>query len=146
MIDKQDKIQLRQIIMEHYTKPDNKGIDEGKENSFIKYQDSPTCADEINVQLILKDGQVLEANFDGLTCAISGAAIDILCDQMKDKSKQEALDILNNYHKMIIGEKYDEKMLDELIAFWEIGKQGNRINCALLGADGLRHILENEAK
>ena len=117
MIDKNDRIQLRQIIMEHYTEPEHKGLEEDKNNSFIKYQDSPTCADEINVQIIYDHQKIEKSNFDGVTCAISGAAIDILCGQIENKTKEEALKLLTNYHAMIVGNDYDETMLDELIAF-----------------------------
>lgn len=146
MIDKHDKIALRQILMEHYTKPDHKGLVPTQVDSYIKYQDSATCSDEINVQIIYKNNKVQAAKFEGVNCSISGAAIDILCEQIENKSKSEALFILNNYHNMIIGREYDESILDELIAFHEIYKQGNRVPCALLGANGLRHILEVEVE
>ncbi|ARU91276.1 FeS assembly protein [Spiroplasma clarkii] len=146
MIDKNDKIALRQILMEHYTDPDHKAPVTPMPNSFIKYQDSPTCSDEINVQITYENQKVTKAIFDGVTCSISGAAIDILCDQITNQSKAEALKILSNYHNMIVGEVYDETTLGELIAFHNIYSQRNRINCALLGADGLRYILEEEVK
>ncbi|AOG60691.1 FeS assembly protein [Spiroplasma helicoides] len=146
MLDKKDKIMLRQIIMEHYTEPENKGILTDAKNSFIKFQDSQSCADAIDVQIIYEDSKIVDARFDGVSCSISGAAVDILCSLVKNKTKQEALKYLNNYHNMITGKEYDEESLGELIVFWEIHHQGNRINCALLGADGIRSILENEVK
>lgn len=144
MIDKNDKIALRQIMLDHYLEPDNKGI---KENlGYIKYQDSPVCSDEINVQIIMMDNKIKKASFEGTTCAISGAAIDILCGQINGKTKEQALQLLSNYHNMITGHEYNEEDLEELIIFNEIYKQGNRINCALLGAEGIRYILKNEVK
>jgi len=144
MIDKNDKIALRQIMLDHYLDPDNKGI--RKNLGYIKYQDSPICSDEINVQIIMMDNKIEKACFDGTTCAISGSAIDILCGQINGKTKEQALQLLNNYHNMITGHKYNEEDLEELIIFNEIYKQGNRINCALLGAEGIRYILKKEVK
>ncbi|WP_339030354.1 Fe-S cluster assembly sulfur transfer protein SufU [Spiroplasma endosymbiont of Cantharis nigra] len=143
MFDKNDKIQLRQIIMEHYTQPDFKGLIEN-EKSIIKFQDSPTCADEINVQLLIEGEKIVDARFDGNACAISTASTDILCSKLINLTRQEAQKQLFNYFNMIAGNDYDEEILDELIAFWEINKQGNRINCALLGADGLKWIVNKE--
>lgn len=145
MFNKEDKIILRQIIMEHFTSPSNKGFLELSKGIF-KNQDSASCSDEINVQIIFEDGKIVDSRFDGVACSISTASIDILCDQIRNKGKEEALIILYNYHNMISGKDYNEDILDELIAFWQIHHQGNRINCALLGADGLRYILENEVK
>ncbi|QGS52189.1 Fe-S cluster assembly sulfur transfer protein SufU [Spiroplasma tabanidicola] len=146
MIDKNDKLLLRSIIMEHFTNPENKGLIENEKNIYVKYQDSPTCADAIDVQLTYENNQVKNAKFEGVGCAISTAAIDILCNQIINKSKEEALNILSNYHNMIVGQNYNEDILDELIIFYQIYQQGNRINCALLGADGLKNILESEVK
>ncbi|QHX36884.1 Fe-S cluster assembly sulfur transfer protein SufU [Spiroplasma sp. BIUS-1] len=143
MFDKDDKIQLRQIIMEHYTQPDFKGLIEN-DKSIIKFQDSPTCSDEINVQLLIENDQIIDARFDGNACAISTASTDIMCSKLKGLSVIEAQKQLVNYYNMIAGNEYDESILDELIAFWEINKQGNRINCALLGADGFKSILNKE--
>ncbi|AUM62872.1 iron-sulfur cluster assembly scaffold protein [Spiroplasma monobiae] len=143
MFDKDDKIQLRQIIMEHYTEPDYKGLIEN-DKAIIKFQDSPTCSDEINVQLLIENEKIIEARFDGNACAISTASTDILCSKLKQLNVEEAKEQLVNYYNMIAGNEYDESILDELIAFWEINKQGNRINCALLGADGFKSILNKE--
>ncbi|WP_339020522.1 Fe-S cluster assembly sulfur transfer protein SufU [Spiroplasma endosymbiont of Atherix ibis] len=143
MFDKNDKIQLRQIIIEHYTEPDFKGLIENNK-AIIKFQDSPTCSDEINVQLLIENDNIVEARFDGNACAISTASTDILCSKIKGLNIKEAQDQLINYYNMISGNEYNELILDELIVFWEINKQGNRINCALLGADGFKSILKKE--
>ncbi|QBQ07983.1 FeS assembly protein [Spiroplasma gladiatoris] len=143
MIDKNDKILLRSIIMEHFVNPENKGLVEEK-SAIVKYQDSSTCADSIDVQIDYQNDSIKSAKFDGVGCVISIAAIDILCSQLTGKSKEEGLAILKNYHNMITGKEYQEQNLDELIIFHQIYQQGNRINCALLGADGLKTILESE--
>ncbi|AKX33884.1 FeS assembly protein [Spiroplasma litorale] len=143
MIDKNDKIMLRQIIMEHYTAPENKNLLNNKE-AIIKLQDSPTCSDEINVQLLFDLDCIEDSRFDGNACAIATAASDILCNGLKNKNKKEALKYLENYHKLITTGECDENILDELIVFSDIYKQGNRINCALLAADGFKKIILNE--
>ncbi|AGR41491.1 iron-sulfur cluster assembly scaffold protein [Spiroplasma taiwanense] len=143
MFNKADKIQLRQIIMEHYTEPENKGLIKN-EKAIIKFQDSPTCSDEINVQLLIENNKIINARFDGNACAISTASTDILSSKLINLTLSEAEEQLVNYYNMIAGNDYNEQILDELIAFWEINKQGNRINCALLGADGFRKILKGE--
>ncbi|ASP27987.1 FeS assembly protein sufU [Spiroplasma corruscae] len=145
MIDKNDKILLRQIIMEHYTEPDNKKLINDS-NSIIQKQDSPTCSDEIDVQILFNNDLIINCRFDGTACAIATAAADILCNGLKNLNLKKSLEYLNNYHSLITGEKYDESLLEELIVFSDIFKQGNRLNCALLAADGFKKIIMNEVK
>ncbi|AKU79463.1 iron-sulfur cluster assembly scaffold protein [Spiroplasma turonicum] len=145
MIDVNDKILLRQIIMEHYTEPENKKLIENP-SSIIQKQDSATCSDEIDVQLLIENNIILDARFDGVACAIAISSSDILCNELKNKSLKDAILHLDNYHKLITGEKYNNEILNELIVFSDIHKQGNRINCALLAADGFKKIILNEVK
>ena len=48
---------------------------------------------------------------------------------------------------MINEKDYDADLLEEAIAFKNVGKQANRINCATIGWKALKQIIdESEAK
>ena len=59
---------------------------------------------------------------------------------------EDALNIINNYEKMINEEEYDEKILEEAIVYSDISKQPNRKNCALLTWQGTKKVLDNDLK
>ncbi|WP_338969433.1 Fe-S cluster assembly sulfur transfer protein SufU [Spiroplasma endosymbiont of Labia minor] len=142
MIDKDNKPYLRQIIMDHYTNPNNKGLIDD-DNSKIEIQKSTTCADEITIQINANENKIKLIRFEGTACAVATSSCDILMDQLKDKSILEALHILENYYNLITNNStVNEEILDELIAFNAIYKQANRINCALLAVNGIKNILK----
>ena len=49
------------------------------------------------------------------------------------KTLEEANAIITEYYKMVELLPYDEEMLQEAIAFHQVGKQANRIKCATIG-------------
>ncbi|KAF5275509.1 hypothetical protein FQR65_LT16607 [Abscondita terminalis] len=109
--------------------------------SIVELQKSTTCSDEITIQLKANNDTVEFIKFNSIACSISTAAVDILADQIKNITFKKALIILENYFNMITGKDYDESIMDELIIFYQIYKQQNRINCALLGANGIKNII-----
>ncbi|AXK51319.1 iron-sulfur cluster assembly scaffold protein [Spiroplasma alleghenense] len=140
MLDKNDKFMLRQIIMQHFVEANNKGLSDNL-NSIRELQKSQSCSDEITIEMYFENDRIKFAKWDGSSCAISSASTDILADQLENKTYQEGLEILTNFHNLIKNEKYDEEQLGELIAFINVAQQGNRIPCALLGANGFKNMI-----
>ena len=132
---------MRQIIMDHYENPTYKRDPKG-EGYHSVHMDSTNCVDDIMVYVLEKDGKVIDACFNGVACTISTASTDIMCNLVKDKKIEEALHIIDEYHKMIHEEEYDEEVLDEAIAFMNTSKQAARIKCATIGWDGLKEIIK----
>ena len=79
--------------------------------------------------------------FRSQACTISTASTSILSELVKDKTLAEAKDIVNEYRKMVNLESFDSESLQEAVAFSNIGKQANRIKCALIGWDALSQII-----
>ena len=59
----------RQVIMDHYKNPRNKGILE--DSSLTIDMNNPTCGDRIHLTLKVEDGIVADAKFEGEGCSIS---------------------------------------------------------------------------
>ncbi|HHU60149.1 TPA: SUF system NifU family Fe-S cluster assembly protein [bacterium] len=131
---------IRQIIMDHYEFPRNKGLKNTKE--YIKKNlNSEACIDNIDLEVKI-EGQVIEdIRFDGVACTISTASTSILTEMMKGKTFTEANKIIDNYVSMLHGEEFDEELLEEAVAFINTSKQANRIKCATLAWDGLKEII-----
>ncbi len=122
-----DPMLMRQIIMDHYDYPRNKELT--KDNGYMsRHMASDSCIDDIR--------------FDGVACTISTASTSIMSELLKAKTTQEAKEIMDNYFKMIDQKEYDEDVLDEAIAFQNVGKQANRINCATIGWKAMREMIK----
>ena len=58
----------RQVIMDHYKKPRNKGMLE--DGSLTIDMNNPTCGDRIRLTMKIEDGKVSDVKFDGDGCSI----------------------------------------------------------------------------
>lgn len=111
----------REIIIERYKEPENKGVLEPNDITFE--DDNPFCGDHIRIDLRLdKDNKISEAAFSGHGCAISQASADLLIDFIKGKSVEEVKGI------------YKQDILDLL----GIELSPVRLKCALLSLKVLK--------
>ena len=69
-------------------------------------------------------------------------ASDSCIDDITVQTKISNGKIMDNYFKMIDQKEYDEDVLDEAIAFQNVGKQANRINCATIGWKAMREMIK----
>lgn len=141
-----DPMILRSIIMDHYEYPRNHEIKE-EEGYVQKHMASESCIDDIYVQSKIKDGIIEDVRFDGEACTISTSSTSIMSELLQGKSIAEAKEIIDNYYRMIDGKTYDEELLQEAVAFHNVGKQANRIKCATIGWKAMEELIaESEAK
>lgn len=131
---------LREIIMDHYAYPRNHGLSE--EQGYVsKHMASASCIDDIQVQAKIVDDMIEDIRFDGVACTIATASTSIMSELLIGKTKEEANEVIQNYYAMIDEKPYDEQLLQEAIAFHNVGKQANRIKCATIGWRGLEAIM-----
>ena len=131
----------REIILENYQNPMNKGLVD--DDSYLKINtNSESCIDNLDFMMKIEDDRIKDICFDGEACAISTSASSILIHLLIGKSVSEAKSILENYQNMIYGKEYDENILEELIVYDEIGKQPNRMGCALLPSGAIQELLK----
>lgn len=133
----------REIILDNYQDPMNRGLIE--DDSYLKINtNSESCIDDLDFMMKVEDGIIKDIRFDGEACAISTSASSIMIRSLIGKKKEEALEIIDNYQKMINEEEYDSEVLGELNVYDEICKQPNRKNCALLPGGAIKDMLEDE--
>lgn len=136
-----DPMILRQIIMDHYEYPRNHEL--SKEEGYAqRHMASDSCIDDIYVQSKIRDGVIEDVRFDGVACTISTASTSIMSELMRGKNINEAKEIIDNYFQMIDQGEYDEELLEEAIAFHNVGKQANRIKCATIGWKAMQELIE----
>jgi nitrogen fixation NifU-like protein len=132
----------RELILDNFNYPNNKGLT--NDPSYIKKSNkNPSCIDHFDIEIKLEDNIVKDIRFDGEACAIATSSLSIAIHRFIGKSKEEILNIIDNYKKMINEEEYDSSILEDLLAFDEVYKQESRKTCATLGVNIIEDILNN---
>lgn len=136
----------RQVIMDHYKNPRNRGeLDENDENITIN-MNNPTCGDRIQLQLIVEDGKVEDVKFDGEGCSISMSSASMMTQAIKGLEVEKALKLSNVFSEMIQGKEYDEEDLDlgDIEALQGVSKFPARIKCATLSWKAMEKGLQEK--
>ncbi|HEU0164780.1 MAG TPA: SUF system NifU family Fe-S cluster assembly protein [Thermomicrobiales bacterium] len=110
----------REIILEHYHHPKNRGT---LDPADFSYEDiNPLCGDEVRIDVRVDGDRVSEIKFSGRGCAVSQASASILTEMVEGKTLAEV---------KAIGK---DELLDEI----GIPVSPARIKCALLGLKVLK--------
>lgn len=135
-----DNNMKRNIILEHFQHPKNKGL--VTEEGYIKINASnESCIDNIDLMIKIENGMIEDLRFDGEACAISTSATSIMIETLLHKSVDEAKTIIGEYEKMINEQPYEASVLGDCLVYDDIYKQPNRKKCALLPFRGLKKAL-----
>ena len=142
MLSLNDPMIKREIIMDHYENPRNKGLVD--DPRYIKVNmNSESCIDDIDIQILVIDNIIKDFRFDGVGCTIATSSTSILSELVINNSVEHAYEIIKQYQDMIKELPYDEEMLQEAVVFKDVSKQANRIKCATIGYNGLLELLES---
>lgn len=131
----------RQIILDNYQDPYNKGL--VNDNSYLSVNtSSESCIDNLDFMMKVEDNIIKDIRFDGEACAISTSAASIMINLLIGKTIEEAINILKNYQNMINEDEYDADILKDLVVYDEVGKQPNRKNCVLLPSRAILSLID----
>ncbi|SDQ28012.1 nitrogen fixation protein NifU [Virgibacillus subterraneus] len=122
----------RQVIMDHYKNPRNRGSVEG--DALTVDMNNPTCGDRIQLQLQVENGVVQDAKFDGEGCSISMSSASMMTQAVKGKRLEDALEMSKAFSQMMLGEEMDlgDTDLGDIEALQGVSKFPARIKCATL--------------
>ena len=132
-------------LMQHNAHPDYKYEIENPTHEHEGV--NPSCGDELNLQLEIKDGIIKEAAFTGSGCAVSMSSADIMADLITGESVEEAKRLLSLFLKMVQGEKLTEEELedlDEAAQLQGISLMPARVKCAELAWRTLESVLNEK--
>jgi len=122
----------RQIIMDHYKNPRNKGLldDARYRKEHIK---NPSCGDDVTIQTYCEDGVVKDIRHEGTGCSICCSSASVLSELLKDRPIEEALTISDNYTKMIANQPYDDTIeFEDALAYQGVRNFPARTKCATI--------------
>ena len=111
----------REIILDHYRNPRNKGKIPSADVSI--HDSNPLCGDEIDIHLKVEGDKIKDIKFEGRGCAISQASASMLTEMVMNKPLTSVKDLTK------------DDILEE-IGLTSLGPA--RIKCALLSLKVLK--------
>jgi nitrogen fixation NifU-like protein len=132
----------QQVILDHNRNPRN----------FHELQDAtsrvdgynPLCGDHYTIFLKVDGDVIREVSFTGSGCAISKASASVMSSTVKGKSRDEAEELFETFHRLVTGDQsgLSAAELGRLAAFSGVSEFPARVKCATLAWHTLRSALE----
>lgn len=132
----------QQLILDHNQNPRNFHQPEGANREAHGH--NPLCGDDIDLYLTLDNDVIRDIGFLGSGCAISKASASIMTTVLKGKTKAEALELLEHFHRMATTGEVDADRLGKLAALADVHKYPIRVKCAMLAWRTLEAGLEQQ--
>jgi nitrogen fixation NifU-like protein len=134
----------RDIILDHYRNPRNKGDLEPADVNVSA--NNPLCGDEVTITARLSaDGSsVAELHFSGRGCSISQASASMMTEEIEGKPLVEALKVISRFKEMMLADGEVEG-LGDLEALQGVKRYPVRIKCAVLPWNSLLQGLTDKA-
>lgn len=137
----------RQVIMDHYKNPRNRGVIE--DDSLTINMNNPTCGDRIQLTMKVENDLVVDAKFEGEGCSISMSSASMMTQAIKGKPIDEALQMAHMFSDMMQGKdiEVDEDLdLGDIEALQGVCKFPARIKCATLAWKAMEKALHEDDK
>lgn len=136
----------RDVIFEHYRRPQNKGTIDGAE--IVTKGNNPVCGDRVTVYGKIKDGRIDQVKFEGKACAICMASSSMMTRAIEGKTLAEAGAVADKFKAMMRNEIPFETPpeVPDLEALEGVRKFSVRVKCATLAWTTLKNgIVEYES-
>jgi len=106
---------------------------------------NPLCGDHYTIFLKMDGDTIADISFDGGGCAISKASASVMSSIVKGKTKKEAEELFQQFHKLVTGEidpGNNIESLGKLAAFSGVSEFPARVKCASLAWHTLHAALQ----
>jgi nitrogen fixation protein NifU and related proteins len=135
----------QQVILDHNKSPRNFHKMEGATRSVEGY--NPLCGDHYTVFVKMDGNRIVDVSFEGAGCAISKASASVMSALVKGKTREEADELFEAFHRLVKGELKGEESLErlgKLAAFAGVSEFPARVKCASLAWHTLHTALDTE--
>ena len=134
----------QQVILDHSHERHGQGA--LTDPDATSHQVNPTCGDEVELGVRVRDGRVAAVGWEGDGCSISQASISIMHDLVDGADLATVVRLEKDFDTLMHsrGRGVDDAVLDALedgAAFEGVSKYPNRVKCALLGWMALKDAL-----
>lgn len=123
----------QETILEHNKNPRNFREIENADGSADG--NNPLCGDALRVYLMMKDDVVEDVSFKGSGCAISKASASMMTQAVKGRTRDEAEELFDEFHRMVTGgfdPEVEATHLGKLRVFAGVLEFPARVKCASL--------------
>ena len=139
-----ERQRYQQIILSHARKPQHKG----KTNPIHRQNqgENPYCGDKVELTLMLDETEtkIEDIKFEGAGCALCLASADLMAGTVKGKDTSEALLMVEDFRKMVMGETTLKPPLEKLNILQSVAKFPMRVKCVTLAWHTLKGALAVE--
>ena len=136
----------QEVILQHSKAPRNYRALADANHKAEGY--NPLCGDHFTVYLDVEDsGKIRDIAFQGSGCAISKASASMMTQSVKGKSREEAEQLFERFHKLVTGQPAangNQADLGKLSVFAGVSEFPVRVKCATLAWHTLRAALEGK--
>ncbi|MCR5705314.1 MAG: SUF system NifU family Fe-S cluster assembly protein [Acholeplasmatales bacterium] len=136
----------RDVIMDNYKNPHNKGLLHQIGYTPI-HMNNPSCGDDMNVEVKIENGVITDIRQDGHGCSICCSSASVMSETLKGKTLEEAQKIIDAFYQMIQANPISEEMeeaLGEAIAYTGVSQFPARIKCATLSWKACEKAISEE--
>ncbi len=133
----------QEVILDHMRNPRN--FREMKDADRQAVGHNPLCGDKVTVYLKLDGDRISEATFLGSGCAISKSSASMMTEVIRGKSKAEAEELFERFHRLLTsepGKPAPVEGLGKLAVFQGVSEFPLRVKCATLAWHTLKAALE----
>src|SRR5699024_9793916 len=134
----------RQVIMDQYQNPRNRGSDE--EDTLNVQKNDPTDGDHIFLEFHLDEEVVVDIRQNGVGCALSLASASMMTEAIKGQSISKALDMSELFSQMMLGEEIDVEGfgVEDIEALQGVSNFPARIKCATLAWKAMEKVAKEQ--
>ena len=122
----------RQVIMDHYKHPKNKGLLDDASYLTV-HLNNPSCGDELTVQLKVEDDIITDIRHQGTGCSICCSSASVMSDTLKAQKTDDAMAIIGQFYELIKGYPYNHDILKgDAVVYQGVSQFPARVKCATL--------------
>ena len=135
----------RQVIMDHYKNPRNKGLipDAGYHDVQLR---NPTCGDDVTISIQTTDDKVEDIRHEGVGCAICCSSASVMSETLIGKTFDEAMYITKNFYEIVKGEAIDDDLdedeMGDAFVYSGVSQFPARIKCATIAWKAFEQAVE----
>ena len=136
----------QQVILDHNKNPRN--FHEMADATRRVEGYNPLCGDHYTIFVRTAGDKIEDVSFTGNGCAISKASASVMSSTIKGKSKEEAENLFQTFHRLVTGDASGLSAADlgRLAAFSGVSEFPARVKCATLAWHTLKSALDGDAE
>ena len=123
----------RQVIMDHYKDPRNKGIT-GLDHAYhTVHLKNPTCGDDIQVAVKLDGDTVADIRHEGIGCSICCSSASVMSETLAGHTLANAQEITNAFYDIVKGDDIQTNLdMMDAVSYSGVSQFPARIKCATI--------------